>query len=110
MTIVFRVGFEGESRQVELLCEGHYVVSTIEEGLVHLLDDDDGDENPACGLPRTTDTFDRALALIAGWEQGVPLLIDETVSDSLSAALVNHRGRMSNAWQEWLKTGRLVER
>jgi hypothetical protein len=105
MTIVFRVGFEGESRQIELLSEGHYVVRSIEEAVIHLLDD----EQPA-PEPKTADTFERALALIAGWEQGEPILVEESVSDCLSAALVSTERRTSNAWQEWLRSGKLVAR
>jgi hypothetical protein len=102
MSIVFRVGFDGESRCIDCLSEGHYEVRAEDEGVVHLLDD----VEDAAG-PKRADTFDRALALIAGWQQGIPLLIDPTFAENISAALISHQGRTSSSWQEWLKTGKL---
>lgn len=102
MPIVFRVGFDGESRCIDALSEGHYEVRSEDEGVVHLLDD----QEDAPG-PRSATTFDRALALIAGWEQGAPLLVDPVFAESISAALISHQGRTSSGWQEWLKTGKV---
>ncbi|MBI5533947.1 MAG: hypothetical protein HY898_14595 [Deltaproteobacteria bacterium] len=100
MAIVFRVGFDGESRCVDAVSEGHYLVTKEDEGVVHLLDDEDSAE------PKSATTFDRALAMIAGWQQGVPMLVDPSVAEYVSAALISHQGRSSNAWQEWLRTGK----
>ncbi|GEM_PF-4528560 len=103
MALLFRVRFEAESVAIDLVSEGQYLVTTQLESVVELFDTD---EHPTV-VPKHATTFERALALVAGWEQGTPVYVDPLVADCVTAALVAHDGRRSSGWKNWLTTGRV---
>lgn len=102
MALLFRVGFQGECREIELLGEGRYLVRTVQECVVDIFDDTA--ERP---VSREASTFERALAEVRGWEQGSPQAVDPSIADAVTAALVTRETRTSSGWQRWLKTGEL---
>ncbi len=101
MTIVFRVAFDGEVQEIDATSDGRYLISTIENNVLDLLDIEDRSSTET----RCASTFERALSLMEGWMQGTPVLVDDEVADNVSALLLAHQGRMSNGWRQWLRTG-----
>lgn len=105
MALLFRVRFDAESIAIDLVSEGHYLVTTQQDVVLALFDTN---EHPTV-VPKHATTFERALALMPGWEQGSPAYVDPLVADHVTAALVTNDNRKSSSWQTWLKTGRVVE-
>ncbi len=104
MALLFRVRFEGESVAIDLVAEGQYLVTTQQESVLRLFDTDEH----VRVVPKHTTTFERALAMVAGWEQGAPVFVDPRVADCVTAALVANDNRRSSGWQKWLTTGTIL--
>lgn len=104
MALLFRVRFEAESVAIDLVSEGQYLVTTQHESVLALLDTDEH----RTVVPLHATTFERALALVGGWQQGAPVFVDPLVADCVTAALVANDNRKSSGWQKWLTTGRVV--
>jgi hypothetical protein len=91
--------------EIDAISEANYEVRTSStSALSDLLDDDD---ELSLARPKQASTFERALCLLEGWTQGMPLLVDPSVADAVSAHLVSHVGRTTSGWQEWLRSGKL---